>query len=106
MVLEDLKKSGYGKEEEYFFKLNQKLIEERRKKLDAQKSSQATAQRANPHWMKCPKCGADMKEIALAGIQVDQCGGCQGIYFDQGELETLMESREPKGFLQSLKRLF
>ena len=106
MVREDLRKSGYGKEEEYFFKLNQKLIEERRKKLDAQKSGLAAEQQAHPHWMKCPKCGAEMKEIVLAGILVDQCGGCQGIYFDHGELETLMESSEPKGFLQSLKRLF
>jgi len=47
-----------------------------------------------------------MNEIALQGIKVDQCGACGGIYFDRGELELLMESREQKGFLGGLKSLF
>ena len=100
MNTDDLKK-GYSKEEEYFFNLNKELINKKRKEHTAKASNEAS-----PHWMKCPKCSADMKEIELAGMRVDQCGGCRGIYFDHGELEILIESKEPKGFLGAMKRLF
>ena len=102
---ENVKNLGYDREEEYFYKANKALIEKKRKELDAQRAQQVQEQKT-PHWMKCPKCGSDMKEIDLQGIKVDQCGECLGIYFDRGELELLMESREAKGFLGGLKKLF
>jgi len=101
MVTESTEK-GYSKEEEYFFKKNKELIERKRKELEAKKSNEAKP----PHWMQCPKCGGHMTEIELGGIKVDQCGKCRGIYFDHGELEILIESKEPKGFLGAMKRLF
>lgn len=104
MVTENLEK-GYNKEEEYFYRLNKELIEKTRKALDTQ-TGQATLKKQIPNWMKCPKCGEQMAEVELAGIKVDRCDGCEGIYFDHGELEILMESREPKGFLSAMKRLF
>lgn len=100
MKTEDVKK-GYNSEEEYFYKLNKDLIEKKRKEYPAKQTNQAGS-----HWMKCPKCGSEMAEIDLAGIKVDQCAGCLGIYFDHGELEILIESKEPKGFLGAMKRLF
>jgi hypothetical protein len=106
MVEEDLKKAGYNKEEEYFYKLNKQLIEKKRKELDAQRAQQQRQAQTGQHWMKCPKCGQDMKEIDHHGIKVDQCSQCAGIYFDRGELELLLESQEPKGLIGSLKKLF
>lgn len=106
MVEEDLKKTGYNKEEEYFYKLNKQLIEKKRKDLDAQRAEQQRQAQVSQHWMKCPKCGYQMKEIDLQGIKVDQCTQCSGIYFDRGELELLFESQEPKGFLGGLKKMF
>jgi len=100
MNIEDSKK-GYSNEEEYFYKMNKELIEKKRKEQPAKQLNEAS-----PHWMKCPKCSATMTETELAGIKVDQCGGCRGIYFDHGELEILIESKEPKGFLGAMKRLF
>ncbi len=100
-----MSKSGSSSEEEYFFKRNQELIEKRRKELDAEKAKQEIEGKRSLHWMKCPKCGSDMEEISLAQILVDKCTECEGIYFDQGELETLLESQEPKGFLGGLRRL-
>lgn len=100
---QDLQDKGYNKEEEYFYKLNKELIEKRRRELDAQRKTQP---QTHPHWMKCPKCGADMAEIERQGIKVDQCGGCGGIYFDRGELELLLDTKEQKGFLGGLKSLF
>jgi Zn-finger nucleic acid-binding protein len=54
--------------------------------------------------MKCPKCGAGLQEIEMDGIMVDKCGGCEGIFFDRGELELMIESH--KGGLGRLKKLF
>ena len=105
MVTEKLEK-GHSKEEEYFYKINKELIDKKRKEFDAQQSGQAALEKRTTHWMKCPKCGEEMTEIELAGIKVDRCDGCGGIYFDHGELEILMESQEPKGFLGAMKRLF
>jgi hypothetical protein len=41
------------------------------------------------HFMKCPKCGMDLKEIALHGVKVDQCANCGGIFLDAGEVEQI-----------------
>ncbi len=45
-----------------------------------------------------------MEEIDLAGIDIDKCQGCQGIYFDTGELDILLQSRDRGGFLGLLKK--
>jgi uncharacterized protein len=82
------------------------LIEKKRKELDAQRAEQQNQQQVTPHWMKCPKCGHEMVEEDLQGIKVDRCTQCSGIYFDRGELEILLESREPKGFLSGMRKMF
>ena len=97
---------GYSQEEEYFYRRNKELIEQRRKDLDAKKAQEDKSERRSMHWMKCPKCGADMEEISLANILVDKCGECEGIFFDHGELETLLESQEQGGFFSGMKRIF
>jgi hypothetical protein len=92
-------------EEEYFFEQNQALIRKQREKLDRERMARERAERKTTHWMKCPKCGADMREIDHAGLKLDQCTECLGTYFDHGELDLLIRSVEPKGFLESLKGL-
>ncbi len=96
----------YNQEEAYFYRVNKELLERKRGELDARKKNEMTAQSNNPNWMKCPKCGDDMEEIELMKIKVDKCVQCQGIYFDNGELQVLLESQEPKGFLGMLRKVF
>ena len=57
------------------------------------------------HWMKCPKCGHDMKEIDISGVLVDQCVLCHGLYLDLGEMETLF-SRKAEATKSFFKKLF
>ncbi len=102
MSHEKISPDGYSAEEDYFFKQNKKLIEEKRKQLDAARKAQEADSGRHIHWMKCPKCGSNMSEINMKGIKVDQCSGCGGIYFDRGELELLMQAEQPKGFFSSL----
>ncbi|GAA2979637.1 TFIIB-type zinc ribbon-containing protein [Streptomyces fulvorobeus] len=39
--------------------------------------------------MQCPKCHAQMQTYNRNGVQIEQCGGCRGIFLDYGELESL-----------------
>ncbi|GLF96339.1 TFIIB-type zinc ribbon-containing protein [Streptomyces yaizuensis] len=39
--------------------------------------------------MQCPKCHAPMHTYNRNGVQIEQCGGCRGIFLDYGELEAL-----------------
>lgn len=102
----ELGEHGYDREEEYFYKRNKELIDKMRGELDQSRAQREAHDSRQAHWMKCPKCGKAMEEVELAGIKVDQCTDCMGIYFDQGELEILLGAQEPKGFLGGLKQLF
>lgn len=31
------------------------------------------------HYMRCPKCGAELVAIAYHGIELDKCTACQGV---------------------------
>ncbi|MEO5968737.1 MAG: zf-TFIIB domain-containing protein [Bdellovibrionia bacterium] len=99
---EDLQKEGYSKEEEYFYRINQELIKNRRKQLDEKRVERRDSDSAAAYWMKCPKCGNQMKEINFSGIHSEECTVCHGIFFDQGEFETLLEAKRPKHFLKGL----
>lgn len=44
--------------------------------------------------LTCPKCSGPMMTYERAGIDIDQCQNCRGIFLDRGELERLMESEQ------------
>lgn len=56
------------------------------------------------HFMKCPKCGMRLEEVAVAGVRLDKCSGCGGIWLDKGELEIIR--KEESGFLGRLWETF
>ena len=41
--------------------------------------------------MKCPVCHVPTYVVEYEKIELDVCGECQGIWFDHGELELLLE---------------
>jgi Zn-finger nucleic acid-binding protein len=53
------------------------------------------------HFMHCPKCGLQMHEVKLRGVNVDVCFSCNGVFLDHGELERL-EKPEAKGVMSSI----
>jgi len=77
-------------EDEYFAKLNAELIKARRASLDA---ARAQGDR-KAHYMKCPKCGGDLKEMEHHHVKVDQCVDCAGVWLDVGEIELLEHAHE------------
>ena len=78
-------------EDEYFARQE---IEKRKQWAKEQAAKMAAGEKERLkqlHYMKCPKCGMDMKTIELHGVSVDQCPSCGGIYFDAGEVEQLLQ---------------
>ena len=44
--------------------------------------------------MKCPVCRVPTYVVEYEKIELDICGECQGIWFDHGELDLLLETTE------------
>ena len=42
--------------------------------------------------MICPSCKNPMLVVEYQQIEVDYCGSCQGVWFDAGELELMLDS--------------
>ncbi len=85
-------------EEEYFAKREAEILKARR---EAAERAAREAERRS-HYMKCPKCGADLKTEEQDGIQVDKCPECLGVWFDAGEAEELIRMHQRSGGLAGL----
>lgn len=92
------------KEEEYIARLEfeekKKREEERNKKLQLEEKKRIK----DLHFMKCPKCGMDLIEIAYKQLKIDKCSSCDGIWLDAGEFEQVTEMDKSK--LDKLFRVF
>jgi len=44
-----------------------------------------------PSALSCPRCGRLMKECAYGDLVLDECAGCQGCWYDKGELDRAVE---------------
>lgn len=91
-------------EEEYFFRQNEELIRRKRAELDEQREKRQAEERRAVYWMRCPKCGDKMEEHVLLDVTFERCAKCEGVYFDKGELEMLIDSRPPVRFFRALGR--
>ncbi len=40
--------------------------------------------------MDCPVCGERLREIERAGVMVDICPSCKGIWLDRGEIDKII----------------
>jgi Zn-finger nucleic acid-binding protein len=41
--------------------------------------------------MRCPACGGQLVEVERAGVHIDACRQCRGVWLDRGELDRIME---------------
>jgi hypothetical protein len=79
-------------EDEYFAREEADLLKKRRAELDGARDK---AERAS-HFMRCPKCGANLREVEMQGLKVDVCPECGGVWFDAGEIDQWKtEERNP-----------
>jgi len=40
----------------------------------------------------CPRCQGPLFVTYVRGVAVDQCRSCRGMYFDQGELQSILHT--------------
>jgi Zn finger protein HypA/HybF involved in hydrogenase expression len=87
-------------EDEFFKKQDAELIAKQRVQLDAER---VRAERSS-HFMKCPKCGANLKEKEFHQIKIDTCPECHGIWLDAGEMDLISRIDQSRvgGFVRSL----
>jgi hypothetical protein len=78
-------------EEEYFAR---REAERRRTAAQARQAQLESEERERAralHFMKCPKCGMQLEEMAFGEVRIDKCFGCEGIWLDKGELQVLQK---------------
>jgi ribosomal protein L32 len=99
------------REDDWFRENEQQLLEAARHAREKREKERAAQEVAGErerlkalHYMKCPKCGHDMREESLEEVTVDRCTFCEGIYFDAGELDRVLlkKTDERKGFFRRL----
>jgi hypothetical protein len=110
--VEDLSRQ---RENDWFRENEKKLLEDARRAREAREAERLTKETAaerqrlkDLHYMKCPKCGHDLKLEALQGIEIDRCTFCEGFFVDAGELEQLFLVRQQsqrQSFLRGLLRI-
>jgi len=89
------------REDEWFVRNEKELLEtaraarlKREQERVAREKAEETKRLKDLHFMKCPKCGHDMKEEPLEGVNIDRCTHCEGIFFDAGELEQIYTRKD------------
>jgi uncharacterized protein with PIN domain len=87
-------------EDEYFAKQSAELIKARRERAQGE----AVSAERRSHFMKCPKCGADLTTEDYHGVQIDRCPECNGMWLDAGEAEELL-AREDAGVINIFKSI-
>lgn len=91
-------------EQEYFAREEMKRRKKDQEALAARMAEEEKRKLKDLHFMKCPKCGMDMQEYEYRDIKLDRCSGCGGVFFDQGEMEQLLQRNED--FLGKFRSLF
>lgn len=95
---------GVEGEEEHFAHIEVERVRkeagERQAKLRAEERERDRAL----HFMKCPKCGMQLEEIAFGDVRVDKCFSCDGLWLDKGELDLIREKEG--GFMGRLLSVF
>ena len=110
-----MSETGRVREDDWFRANERELLEQAkraREEREAERKAKETQSERDRlkalHYLKCPKCGHDLKPEQLQGIEIDRCTFCEGFFVDAGELEQMfltMEQSKRQGFLRSLLRI-
>jgi len=92
-------------EDEYFVRENAERM--RRLTLEAKRAMAAEEQKRlrDLHYMHCPKCGMEMKEVHYGKLDVDACFSCGGVFLDKGEIDIIAHPGQ-KGIMGAILNLF
>lgn len=98
----DLSFANARLEKAYFHKVNQELI----KALHDKEEQRLEHEKQVLHYMKCPKCGHDLRHSKVASLIVDRCTHCEGVFFDKEEwTEFFGDLESSESFINTLHTL-
>jgi hypothetical protein len=92
-------------EEEYFLKIQAQKLKDQAEKIKQSKKAEELRKLKELHWMRCPKCGMELKEITFRNVKIDECFSCGGVWLDAGELNEVAAGEGAKGILAGLTRV-
>ena len=101
-------------EDEWFLRNEKELLEtarvarlKRETERAAREKAEETRRLKDLHFLKCPKCGHDMKEEKLQNVTIERCSHCEGIFFDAGELEAVFrqQAEQRRSFFRKLMKI-
>ena len=93
------------REDGWFREHEAEMIETaRRRRAEAAPAVRRQTEEESALSRHCPNDGAAMARDRIEEIEVDRCGTCGGIFFDRGELETLLLRHDGhrRGFFRKL----
>lgn len=100
------------REDDWFRQNEAELLEaaraarlKRQAERDAAEKADERRKKKEMHFMKCPKCGHDLKAVTFFGVEIDRCTFCEGFFLDADEVEQLFLNRkveERQGFMRRL----
>src|SRR4029453_2992521 len=100
---------GIRREREYgwFLEHEEELIKKARaRRLEARRARETAESEKERllHWRKCPECGIDLHVETIEGGEAAKWAGCEGIFFNRGDLETLLlrHDEHRRGFFRRL----
>jgi len=96
---------GLNREDAASHRKDVALIEQTRKKLDAERATVRQREQKKAHWMVCPKCGGKLQAVNLKGVMADHCDGCHGVFLDKGEIELIPHARQLDGWETAVREL-
>ena len=94
----------HNHEKEFFAR---EELEKKHRLHEKQKSEVASKdleERKKVHFMKCSKCGDDLKTIRVSFVDIEECPSCGAMVLDKGELAKLKTA--DNSILKSLLEVF
>jgi len=73
--------------------------------MGAMSAEEREAQKKS-HFMKCGKCGSDLKTIQWRDVEIERCFGCGVTLLDDGELEKLAGDEDDGSLMRGFLGLF
>ena len=90
------------REEEFFKRQELERLKRSHEETAAQTMTDERERLKQLHWMRCPKCGLELSQVDFKTVEVDACFGCGGMFFDQGEIDRILDSGDA-GLLRRVK---
>ena len=99
MSTTDARENRWFRENERELLENVKRAREQRLEIYREETEKKERERLRQaHWMRCPKCGNEMRTEQLEGIEIERCSVCAGMFFEHNELQTLLMRKQESRF--------